>query len=202
MHCLTNSWVFDLLRFCEEEDITIQDTCPNLALHTTNDEYLMQAFLDEGYQDTELAALNRCPLYLWAVTLSDISTADEGSITYNAYHGKYQTPLRSLGWPRRPPSLPLANWLLWRRALDKCFIRPHSTTRLLKNHLGAWLPDILPLWKWYFSASETRLYHTEGPGALIALPMLAFTPLTVLLPPCPGMPHLLQFPTLPKTHFK
>jgi hypothetical protein len=83
-----------------EEDITIQDTCPDLALHTSNDEYLMQAFLDAGYQDTALVALNQCRLYLQVVTLSEILTADGGSITFDAYHGKFQTPLRPLGWPR------------------------------------------------------------------------------------------------------
>jgi hypothetical protein len=49
----------------------------------------MQAFLDAGYRDTALAALNRCRLYLQVVTLLDISTADRGV----HYHGKYQTPL-------------------------------------------------------------------------------------------------------------
>lgn len=161
--CLTNCWFLDLLLFCEDEGITIQDTGPTLSLHTTNDVYLMSAFAKAGYRGNDLATLNQCRMFLRTITLSDLCTADGKYITYDAFHGQPQTRQRVAGWPRRPPYLSPQAWSLWKQAIDKCFLRPHTAIRELRTQLGAWNNMATSTWKWYFSPSETRLYHVEGP---------------------------------------
>lgn len=161
-HCLTDCWFRDLLLFCEDEEITIQDTEPTVTLLSSNDSFLMQAFADADYRGSDLRSLNECRMFLKTISLSDISTADGRYITYDAYHGSQQTRIREAGWPRRPPSLPLSHWNLWRRALEKCFLKRH-TNRELRFSIGSWLPVSLESWHWFFSPAETRLYHAEGP---------------------------------------
>lgn len=160
--CLTNCWFVDLLQFCEDEDIAIQDKGPTLPLMSTNDAFLMQNFANAGYRNTDLASLNACRMFLKTISLSDLCTADGRFITYNAFHGIPQTRHREAGWPRCPPSLPTSFWSLWKRALARCFIKPHSSVREIRTPIGTWLPSAVTTWKWYFSPGETRLYHSEG----------------------------------------
>jgi hypothetical protein len=86
--CLTNCWLRDLLIFCEEEEISLVDTSPFPPLFSSADSYLMQAFADVGYRDDDIATLNQCCLFLHALSLSDLCTADGLSITYDAYNGR------------------------------------------------------------------------------------------------------------------
>jgi hypothetical protein len=160
--CLTSSWFSDLILFCEKEDIFLVDTSPTLPLHAANDVYLMQSFADAGYRNHDLIVLNQCRMYLKVISLADLVTADGVSITQDAYNGK-RNRVRDLGWPRLPPSLPRTSWNLWRRAIDRCFLHPHSSHRQLRRPLGEWLPVARPSWLWFFSPGECRLYHSEGP---------------------------------------
>jgi hypothetical protein len=51
---MTSCWLKELLMFCNEENLTIQDNSPKLANYTTQDQFLMQAFLDASFSTDEL----------------------------------------------------------------------------------------------------------------------------------------------------
>lgn len=155
--------MLDLIQFCEDAEITIQDNGPTIPLLSAHDVYLMQAFADAGYRNNDLSALNQCRMYLKVVTLSDLCMVDGKHITYYTFQGHLQTRFRDLGWPRQYPSLPLSYWTVWRRALEKCFINALARSRELRTPLGAWYFSASHTWKWFFSPSEYRLYHREGP---------------------------------------
>ena len=119
---LTECWLHNLLAFCDSHKIRLHDSCLELTKYSTHDRFLMQEFIKASYDQSSLCTLNKCRMYLQAITLSDICTADLKYITYNAFHGKLQTRHRSVGWPKQPPSLPTSHWNLWKKALDKCII--------------------------------------------------------------------------------
>ena len=160
--CLTDSWMKELLLFCEDHDITIQDTCATLEKQTTNDLFLMQAFRDANYASHDLRILNECRMYLQSITLSDLCTMDLKNITYDAYHGRALRRRKHLGWPRKPPSLPAAHWHLWQKALTKCFLITGNPHRKIRQDLGHWLPSILPNWDWFYSLNKMRVYQRQG----------------------------------------
>ena len=62
--CLTNSWLKDLLLFCNNKGIILQDTTPNLDLCTTADRFIMQEFADANYTPSDLKILNECQMFL------------------------------------------------------------------------------------------------------------------------------------------
>ena len=78
-----------------------------------DDQFLIQAFLDAGFEGEDLKWLNWCRLYLRAVTLSDICTADGQFITKEAWMGRRHEHRRSFyRWPRtKKPSS--KRWDLW-----------------------------------------------------------------------------------------
>ena len=94
---LTPCWFRELLQFCGQEDLTLQDTLPRLAPFTTNDVFLMDAFIEASFDRHELRLLNECRMFLRVITLSDICTADLRYITHEAMYGRPQPRHRNLG---------------------------------------------------------------------------------------------------------
>ena len=143
--------------------IKIHDTRPRLQLFTEDDRFLMQIFIDKGYDHHHMHILNECRMYLQVISLSDMCTADGKYLTYDAYHGNISTRPRLAGWPRRPPQLPASHWTLWKQALGQCILAS-TTDRKLLHPVGNWLPVATTHWKWYFSPQEQRLYHRTPDG--------------------------------------
>jgi hypothetical protein len=104
--CIDGNWQLDTfgLQICEDQELALVDNCPSPPLLSTDDQYLMLAFASAGYQKDTLSKLNQCRMFLKAVTLSDLCTADGISLTYDAYNGRPSTQCRELGWPRSPLS--------------------------------------------------------------------------------------------------
>jgi hypothetical protein len=125
--------------------------------------FLVQSFVDHGYRKKDLKILNTCRQFLRAVFLSDLASADGKQIELWAWTGQQSCEKQShLQWPCQPPSLPASYWTLWQQALTTCFVLPHATLRKLRVNIGLWKTDILRRWKWYYSASEERVYSAEG----------------------------------------
>ena len=159
---LTSCWIHELLGFCHDHKIQLHDACPKLQAHTTDDIFLMQAFIDASYDPITLRYLNDCRMFLRVITLSDIVTADRKFISYDSFHGTPLTRFRHLEWPRQPDRLSNEHWRLWQKALNKCFLLPNSN-RVLRKGVGQWLPTALDDWFWFYCPIDNRLYHKEGP---------------------------------------
>lgn len=71
---VTDGWMKSLWAFCDKHAISIIDyTTTFPPLLRTNDVYLMEIFVEEGYTDSQLIKLNHCLLCLQALCLSDLA---------------------------------------------------------------------------------------------------------------------------------
>ena len=159
---ITETWLTDLWAFADKFQIQLQDDGEQFRLQRKNDKFLMDAFIQAGCDRNILKELNECRMFLHAVTLSDIVSADGYKITINAWNGiredrggsKYQ-------WPRTQQILPTKHWEQWRRILEQIFLS-RGTPRGLTEHLLEWTDGAPSHWKWYFCPAEDRLYAQEG----------------------------------------
>jgi hypothetical protein len=93
----------------------------------------------------DLAAFNRCRLFLGALFLSELATADIHSLDCDAWLGTRtrHTPFLWLYQPDPGPK----SWRIWRRLLATAFLDTHHkrvtktlTDLILECPLGDWLP--------------------------------------------------------------
>ena len=173
----TPCWISHIWEYCHSKGITLTPSIPQerlnatdpwtkptttqLQTRTTDDKFLMQLFAQEGYAKDKLFSLNVCRMYLQAVTLSNIATADGIFITRQAWNGTRNELRRSpYHWPRteRPPN---AVWQLWQQALTNTVLVTHQQQLRLRYALGTWL-DELSLWNWFSSTDKKTLYHRKG----------------------------------------
>jgi hypothetical protein len=95
-----------------------------------------------------LIALNVCRMYLHAVTILDISTADGLFITNPAWSGMRNTTQHSkYQWPRThiPGN---STWQLWQEALEKAVVVPQATDLRIHFAIGHWIMDTSD-WQWF-----------------------------------------------------
>jgi hypothetical protein len=72
----TNSWLQDVWEFCNDSNLQLTLTRPQLYVALDRDEFLMTTFASQGYQDSQLTLLNLCRLSCHALRLSDICTGN------------------------------------------------------------------------------------------------------------------------------
>jgi hypothetical protein len=155
----TNSWLKHLWEFCDDSNLQLTSTTPQLHLARDHDEFLMTAFASHGYRDSQLTLLNLCRLSCHALRLSDISTGDGRRILPKSWQGY---PTDSSGcefeWPYHGRPSKMA-WDLWKLALRKCFLTIETTQQILRQPLGSWTNPTPPTWHWFYSPSQDRVYH-------------------------------------------
>ena len=100
----TDCWYKSLWKFAAEHPIKIHEDYSNVTLLREGDQFLMQAFVDNGFRDQELSCLNTMQMAIKAIGLADIVTADGSAISHRADLLKHSNGLHdSLDWPRPPP---------------------------------------------------------------------------------------------------
>ena len=112
--------------------LEITEDYTDLPVLRERDVYLMQAFVDGGFQNGDLKSLNFVRKFLKAVTLADIATADGCRISHHSYEGMESNGLRKdLIWPKVPTKEKISPvfFTLWKNALNKCFINQASTIK-------------------------------------------------------------------------
>mmetsp|Transcript_24041 Transcript_24041/g.58823 ORF Transcript_24041/g.58823 Transcript_24041/m.58823 type:complete len:668 (+) Transcript_24041:2004-4007(+) len=156
----SDTWVKRVWEELDSLDMHVEFLSPRLELQRDGDQRLMQIFIDALVDQTTLKWLNWCRVYLHAVTLSDIVTADGAQITREAWSGfRDSHRLDRYVWPRtaRPAS---RWWDVWRACLARTVLAP-SVHRRLTRPLGEWnAPDLH--WRWQYSPETRSLYHLEG----------------------------------------
>ena len=153
--CAVSTWLTSLWAFCSRYSIRLSSPVPPLQPLRTGDVFLMVAFWQRGIRSSAvLARLNRCRLFLRALTLADIVTTDGTHILLQAWTGAGpcdRRPFLDL-WPQSPPHSAL-QWTEWQEALATTFgVEPRFrriTTTLGSWHLDAALPQMTmycPVW--------------------------------------------------------
>ena len=159
----TDSWLKRVWKTSEDNDVHVEFDSPQLQLHREEDQLLMSVFIEAEVDQEQLLWLNWCRMYLQAVTVSDIATADGTTIRYSSWHGGRNSPKRdSIQWPRseRPAE---KHWKLWRNTLTHTLLHNSSGSLRLRVPLGSWW-DELALWNWVFSPSTGTLFQRQGHG--------------------------------------
>ena len=84
---MPSGWYKNLWRFMLNPlfKLDITEHYDDIPLLRQRDEYLMQAFVEGGFRNADLKALNFVRKFLQAVTLAGISTADGKHICFKAY---------------------------------------------------------------------------------------------------------------------
>ena len=82
---VTDCWYKSLYRFTAKHPINIHKNYPNATLLREDDQFLMQAFVDNRFQGQEPSWLNTMGMAIKAIRLADIVTADGSAISHQAY---------------------------------------------------------------------------------------------------------------------
>ena len=163
VNCIaTDCWLKDLLQYAAQHDLYVEDTLPVLNQYRPQDQFLMAAFIDNGYRKTQLQILNECRKVLQVNTLSEITSADGAYLEHWAWTGtSNQEPLNDYQWPRPAPLKP-RHWQIWQQAVQATFLQLSQTTEhKLRQPLGDWTPEVLARWQWFYCPNENRIYHRE-----------------------------------------
>ncbi len=158
-HFLTSdTWLKELWKEMWALDVHLSYRGSDVQLRATDDDFLMNLFMDEGYGHEDLLWLNRCREYLRATSVADIVTADGLRITPSAWSG---TPdphrLSAYQWPRSACPSP-TRWRLWRKALETTVLGHGGSSLKLSTPLGVWT-DSLDCWSWFHSLHDRCLYQ-------------------------------------------
>jgi hypothetical protein len=156
---VTQTWITDLWAFLNHFSIQLRDDIAQLPPRRKNDKFLMNEFINSG---NHLKKLNECRMFLNAVTISDIATANGKELALHAWNGTREDRGPSTyQWPRIQDSLLQEHWKQWQRAIASVFLL-HDHSRVLDTPLLEWNTGELRQWKWHFSQTEDQLYAKEG----------------------------------------
>ena len=145
---MPSGWYKNLWKFMSTPlyKLEIFEDYKDSPLLRQKDEYLMMAFVNEGFRNNDLKVLNYVRKFLKAITLADISTADGSRISFQSFNIIKGNGLRLdiKEWPKTPSKdeMPASFTTLWQSALTKCFINfnSHQARRISEGkRLGAWL---------------------------------------------------------------
>jgi len=156
---IENTWLLSLCKFLSKINLEVQlldQWLPTVVRE--HDVVLMDFFIAQGYNSSQLRRLNRCRIYLQAITLADITSANGSTIIPDILSGIPLTDRKShLHWPcqQRPPN---GDWILWAQALQ-----PLQPRNKLLQPLGQWLtPNSHQTWFWFMDPGRSVLYQCDS----------------------------------------
>lgn len=200
----SESWVKRIWEEMDHYDIHVETDSPDFQLLRVGDGLIMEEFMNQRVPQEELKWLNWCRLFLHAVTISDIVTADGKFIDPDSWNGRRSCSRKDrFEWPRtkRPSE---THWNTWRSWIQKTFVKNGSSSRALRNPLGGWL-DTLDEWRWVFSPSENILLHRQGhvwrECVEVSLSSRLLTKKFILPPVEPEFDEILQQEVCPTSRF-
>ena len=156
---VTKSWIQHTWKFCSENGLTNHaPTTHALKLRRENDEFKMPKAVQNGFQDSQLARINRCRMFLRVVTISDIATMAGDEIRAAITNGtRDNLPPVNITWPNQ--YRPTANdWYEWKRFLQ-LLTRP--TSWRLITPVQAWIKNPNH-WESFWHETTDSLYLRHG----------------------------------------
>jgi hypothetical protein len=159
--CLaTKTWCTHTWEFLHSNGMRIADKVAELYTQREHDQFLTEAFAKASFSESQRIRLNKCRIFLQAVTLSDITTGNGQVLLQSAWQGHLdQDNPSSCQWMNQGP-LTTADWALWRQALTKCFCSKGQS--LLRQPLGKWTRPPTSTWRWYLDTATERLLEQHN----------------------------------------
>ena len=102
---MPSDWYKNLWKFMSNPlfKLDITEDYDDIPLIRQKDEYLMISFVEGGFKNADLKALNFVRKFLQAVTLANISMADSTRISIQAYDVVSSNCLmKGIKWPKAP----------------------------------------------------------------------------------------------------
>ena len=163
-HLLTDCWIKNIWKYSHEHNIVIKEnTTIKPFLRRENDLFLMELFTDHGFTKTELQHINRCRLFVQAMTVSDIFDGYGNKYEKNSFNCiKDEYDVSPYIWPRQTAPC-CFSIRLWKKAIKQCFPRDHNNNTLYT--LGRWSyfsPN--DNWVWFFYPRDNLLYKKSMGG--------------------------------------
>ena len=124
-----------------------------------NNRYIMTTLWSKGIRGARLARINRCRVYLQALTIGDIANVEGTSIRPDALTGKRNDKYTRKGieWPEQPyPSV--TDWREWAKAMH-ALRQPHHPSKLA-DPAGEWIER--NDWHAYYHQDTQRIFVPSG----------------------------------------
>ena len=163
-----STWLASLRQYLHAIDGSLELDNPYIPpKQREGDEYLMDIVLTNGcFKPAQIRMVNYCRLYLRAVTIADIATADGTAIRPGVFQGTPQSINVNSNWNHVHQQRPGPRaWCQWRRAC-----RLFSTRRDQKLHvrLGHWTEpshNLRTQWTHWFDRLTNTLYQRRVDGS-------------------------------------
>ena len=159
-HLVYSGWVTHMWKFTSDMKYTFSGWTNVLKPQRKNDIYIMEEFVRFGYTKKKLQLLNKCRIYLHAISLADIVNGRGNQISKNYLQGHRDVARRStFSWPdtKRPG---YSAWCTWSSAIREVFCI-NDTGVTLKNPLGVWEHIQYCDWDWYYDPTHDILYNKQ-----------------------------------------
>ena len=131
------TWITDIKRFLSTIDAGLDFTdIWHPQIQREGDVFIMDSIQD-SMEDSHIQQVNRCRIFLEALTLADITTPDGTQLDSNIIIGrKNKSNYSNLDWPTQN-SICAEGWKVWTTFLQQEYCNPNSNT--LKRPLGDWI---------------------------------------------------------------
>ena len=160
-HVATDSWFKSTWEFMSKYDIGISINLQEITQRRQNDAFIMEEFHSNGVKPKDLEVLNRCRLYLKAITIADIFETDGRTVLEQAWEGK---PLlecrRGIEWPiqERPGQ---KQWRLWRSSLRRIYSLTNRVSPTVI--MGNWMEHVTSHnWQWFYRQRDHKVFRKQG----------------------------------------
>jgi hypothetical protein len=147
------SWVKMLWKSLHHFNITLCMSFPTIKPPRERDQVIMEIILSQNLDFTDITRINRCRVYLQALFLLDIMTADGKYLEHFIFDPGGATTWSGYKFPREHPTR--QDWDQWMN-----FWHEYTTTGgKLKTPLGGWINPTHRIWHWYYNKERDELYH-------------------------------------------
>ena len=143
--------------FLNSHGFRIQADHTRLRLPRVNDSFLMEKLSQLPLTKSELQRINKCRIYIKALTLSDITDAYGDTLLSSSFDGSPTKDRNSImRWPRQGKPLP-KDLALWHESLKRAY--PTFGTNKLLHALGEWHHRSHQQWLWRHDIRSNILYR-------------------------------------------
>ncbi len=149
--CLMDTWLSRCWYQCQLLQVSVTTDIQEFEIPQHHDKEIMQIFLKDGVRGVDLAAVNRCRMYLQVVFVSENCNGEGTKIDQNYWNGKPAHLQSNYQWPCTSPPTP-QEWNLWRQRLMSGLSLGH------RQHLP------LPLRQWQATIQNAPGYFMDITG--------------------------------------
>lgn len=156
---ITPTWISNLWEFLSIHQIQTYEEWPMLKMMRDDNKCIMDLlYLDKEVTLYQLAACNRCRLYLQVVTMSEILNGDGRTLRKCFFQGWNDQKVMNLyKWPYQgKPSR--YDFNIWKICLSRILqVQSNGTTNVQLGNWKEWTQDLL--WTWHYSPSRQEIYE-------------------------------------------